>query len=384
MPIKLITGVPGAGKTLLALETVLKEVGIDSADLSVEEIRAALRAQTVRPVCVIGVEGLQPGLFDTRDDPNDWQDLEDGTLVLIDEAWKWYGSHDQARKQDDRVLKLAEHRHRGFDFILTCQQPSQLLSFLRGLVGEHVHVTRKFGTSTSVVYSWPHLVDDPNGSGYKDRASESVWTQPKAIFALYQSATLHTIKRKIPFKIWMGVGAGVLALCAVIALGFVIRSAWAQVNAAGAPASAGAPAASSASRSKSKPDQPMTAQEWTAAHTPIIKGVPWSAPVFQGASIQTNPDLLCVSSQAADGTDKSCRCYTEQATPAPVPVSVCFTYARHGVYNPYRVASKAPRPEPREDEPDAPREARGVATAPESVGDPEQGHVWGKSPNTGG
>lgn len=380
MPIKLITGVPGAGKTLLALQTLLKELGIDPAGLSLEGIKAALRAQTKRPVCVIGVEGLVPGLFDTREDPYGWQDLEDGTLVLVDEAWKWFGSHELNRKQDDRVLKLAEHRHRGFDFILTCQQPSQLLAFLRGLVGEHVHVTRKFGTATSVVYSWPHLVDDPNGMGYKDRATESVWTQPKAIFDLYQSATLHTIKRKIPWKIWAGAAAGVLAIGGAVAALYSVSTLF-DKTATAAPATAGAPVAGFPRKSARDSDSEMTAEQWTRAHEPVIAGIPWSAPVFQGAQVTTSPDLLCVSSQEPDGSHQSCRCYTEQATPQAMPTALCLTYARHGVYNPYRAVGRPQPPVEQSSEPEPSRAAVGVPGDPKVIGTGREGDMWGNDPN---
>ena len=57
MPIKAISGVPGAGKTLLALEMCLTELGIKDQS-SPEAIQRQL-PEAKRPFAVCGVEGLR-------------------------------------------------------------------------------------------------------------------------------------------------------------------------------------------------------------------------------------------------------------------------------------------------------------------------------------
>src|SRR5688572_6801210 len=199
MPIKAITGTPGAGKTLRALQELLSEAGVKDQS-SPAAISAGIQVVS-RPLVVCGVEGLVPGYFREIENPMDWQDLDDGSIVLVDEAWKWWGKHLAHIRTDPRYLALAEHRHRGFDFIITTQSPSQLQDHLRGLVGEHLHVTRKFGTSHTMCYQWPALQESPNGKSIKKEAIETHWKHPAGLYGLYKSATQHTIKRKFPKKI---------------------------------------------------------------------------------------------------------------------------------------------------------------------------------------
>lgn len=342
MPITLITGTPGAGKTLFALETLLKALKIDPAGRTPEEIKALVREQKVRPVVVIGVEGLMPGLFEEWADPLNWQDAEDGTLFLVDEVWKWLGSHDLSRKQDPRVLAFAEHRHRGMDFIFTCQMPSQLLAHIRGLVSPHFHVTRKFNTSLTLTYEWPHIVDDPNSIGMKDRAQERPFKHPKHIFDLYQSATMHTMKRRIPPKLVI-LGAGVAAMLAVV--GF---SAWRVLDGAGAligeaDAAPAAPASTtSPSRTRARADAPSSPDEWAAQFEPRIRGIPASAPAYDGQRVQDYPRVFCMVGGTFGSDTASCKCYSQQATRLDVPHGLCLVYVQNGLFDPYRRPERAP------------------------------------------
>ncbi|WP_223903055.1 zonular occludens toxin domain-containing protein, partial [Lactobacillus laiwuensis] len=127
MPIELFTGQPGNGKTALMMERL------------VAEAKAANR-----PIFAVGIDGLDPGLATVLDDARHWNDKDaegnyivpNGSLIFVDEAWKWFGHlHDATRQQTPRhVLELAEHRHRGLDFVWTTQQPNQLYPFVRGLI----------------------------------------------------------------------------------------------------------------------------------------------------------------------------------------------------------------------------------------------------------
>lgn len=335
MPITVISGTPGAGKTLLALDTILKELKINGEGMSPEEIKAAVHAQTVRPVVCIGVEGLMPDLFETWEDPYGWQDAEDGTLFLVDEAWKWFGSHDLTRKQDPRVLALAEHRHRGMDFIFTCQGPAQLIPHVRMLCSPHIHVTRKFGSTFSLVYTWPHTVDEPNSIANKDRAQEAPFTQPKHVFDLYKSATMHTIKRKIPAKLIAMVGAAVAAFAVVGVAAYFGWSALAPVvgDAGAAPAALASP--SPGARSSRSDAPPSSAEEWLAQFEPRVPGVPWSAPAYDDREPSEYPRPYCIGGDLTDAR-ADCQCFTQQGTRLPTDPMLCRLIIRDGLFDPYR------------------------------------------------
>lgn len=210
MPIELYTGQPGNGKTALMMERLVEE---------------AKRAE--RPIFAAGIDGLQDGLATVLDDPRKWNDKDadgnyvvpNGSLIFVDEAWKWYGHlHDATRQQTPKhVLDLAEHRHRGLDFVWTTQQPNQLYPFVRGLIGAHTHVVRRFGTKMIDVFRWGELNEEIKSSAKRDLAQRTTRLLPSSIFGAYKSAEVHTIKPRIPWKVMALPGLVILA----IALGWL-------------------------------------------------------------------------------------------------------------------------------------------------------------------
>ncbi|WP_237761551.1 zonular occludens toxin domain-containing protein [Stenotrophomonas maltophilia] len=148
--------------------------------LMMERLVAEAKAAN-RPIFAVGIDGLDPGLATVLDDARHWNDKDaegdyivpNGSLIFVDEAWKWFGHlHDATRQQTPRhVLELAEHRHRGLDFVWTTQQPNQLYPFVRGLIGAHSHVVRRFGTKMLDVYRWGELNEEIKSLAKRDMAS---------------------------------------------------------------------------------------------------------------------------------------------------------------------------------------------------------------------
>lgn len=331
--IKLITGLPGSGKSLSV----------------VEAIQAFKRAG--RTVYQHGVDGLKLGLAETLEDPLKWQDLPDGSVVIIDEAQKVF----PARKMTDPippVVALSEHRHRGFDFIIVTQNPMFLDSFVRRLVGEHVHCVRRFGVNGAIRYTWNECVDDPQSSTMRSRAVESPWRYPKELFGLYESATLHTVKRSIPKRL-------VFIPLAMLASGFAIwfllstMAGWAEsieeeptitdaAMVAGEPKKAGLFATSNPLVKMGQDrKQPLTTEQWAALREPRVPGVVATAPMFDQRQPTAEPELYCALSH---GKGAPCRCITEQGTVALVEYDLCRLSATVGLYNPYRRPSIGAKP----------------------------------------
>lgn len=335
MPITVITGTPGAGKTLLALELFFAELGIDAT--SEDTLRASLR-NAKRPHAIIGVEGLKPGLFNELESAMEWDDLDDGTLVLVDEAWKWWGKHLTHIRTDERYLRLAEHRHRGFDFIVTTQAPAQLQDHVRSLAGTHHHVMRKFGTSHTMRYEWAMLQESPNSPSIRKSAIEKHWSQPwKKIGWVYQSATQHTIKRKIPLKI-IAIPA---LLLAVVALGFTGFKSMASIGddvVPGARAAAGEHA--SGSNGLSQGDKVMSTEDWLLRFSPRVAHMPSSAPAYDDRPVVAEPTIACMI-----GESVGCICKTEQGTDWELPAATCKRVVLGGgIYDPFKRPGEATRP----------------------------------------
>ena len=348
MPIELYTGQPGNGKTALMMERLVEE---------------SKRAE--RPLFASGIDGLQPGLATVLDDPRDWNKRDpqtgeyivpDGALIFVDEAWKWFGHlHDATRQATPKhVLDLAEHRHRGLDFVWTTQQPNQLYPFVRGLIGAHTHVVRRFGTKMIDVFRWGELNEEVKSSAKRDLAQRTTRLLPSSIFGAYKSAELHTIKPRVPWKVMalplLVVGAAVAAYLAYAmlrpdAMAAKIAGKGAQPAQAGAPLSAG-----SASSERSDAPRWESPVAYAKAHLPRFGTMPWTAQVFDGREVTADPLLVCMSSQAGQDAqgrhqEATCTCMTEQGTAYDLSQPECRTLARRGpVYNPYRQQQQQQQP----------------------------------------
>ncbi|SMR68823.1 MULTISPECIES: zonular occludens toxin domain-containing protein [Stenotrophomonas] len=360
MPIELFTGQPGNGKTALMMERLVAEA-----------------KSAARPIFAAGIDGLDPGLATVLKDPREWNavrpgetctcnDTEsesacdahvipNGSLIFVDESWKWFGHlHDASRQQTPRhVLELAEHRHRGLDFVWTTQQPNQLYPFVRGLIGSHAHVVRRFGTKMLDVYRWGELNEEIKSLAKRDMAQRTTRLLPSQVFGQYKSAEVHTIKARIPFKVMLLPVLIVVALvCAYWAYTSLRSSDLAGGEGKEGTRSASADAAPSPFRAQgAKEDAPRwpTAAAYAKDHLPRIGTMPWTAPVFDERQARSDPQLVCMSS--LEGVDAqgvhqeaSCRCLTEQGTAYELSQPECRTLARNGpVYNPYRERSEERR-----------------------------------------
>ena len=324
-------------------------------------LREAKKAE--RPLFAGGIDGLAPGIATILKDPREWNavkpgercschDTEDsracdahvvpnGSKIYLDEAWKWFGHLQNAQRQamPGYVLELAEHRHRGIDFVWTFQQPAQIYPFARGLMGEHYHVVRRFGTSFLDVFKWEELNEDVKSSSRREAAQRTTRTLPADAWKAYKSAEVHTIKRKIPLKV-LALPAMFLAAAGLLWFGVhalrpkqpALTADVAQASGAGAPPPSNGPAGPAY----------RTAAEYAAAHQPRIATMPWSAPVFDGRKASADPELFCMSSKAGQGAngerlDDSCSCMTEQGTPYATTRAECEMVAANGApYNAYK------------------------------------------------
>jgi zona occludens toxin len=323
-PINLVTGLPGAGKTLFAIHLATK--------CKTEGLR----------VYNLNVNGLDPEIAEPWAGPiENWQDLPEKSVLLVDEAHGVFPRQPSNAKIAPHIQALAEIRHKGLRLILVDQDPSTLDVFVKRRVGSHYHLTNRTGYDSARVYSNRGCVDNPRSSGAWSVGESDMWKYPKDLFGKYKSASLHIKRRRIPRMVWV--------LAAGIA--FVVGGLWwtassftfgvdhddiaaldqtgegsASLTSAGASDIAGnifGPAAQGFG----------TAEQWANAHTPLVAGIPWSAPIWHDQLKTSVPDMHCVM------IETTCKCYTEQITPLDVERSICKAAALHGVYNPYRPRS---------------------------------------------
>lgn len=357
MPIFLVSGNPGSGKTLKVVGRILAE-------------RKAGRRVFVHGLNGLAThdkEGNEIG-WEPLPDPMTWATLPTGSLVVIDEAQgPWPASRSEV---PDAIRELSKHRHYGIDFLLTTQYPNFLSKYVRDLVDDHQHHVRRFGTPSAKVFRWQEGQEDVKGEGTRARAEVSTWMFPSALYGLYKSADAHTIKARIPRKI---IVTGVLAL-AVVAAGLF---GWVSIQDFGKggdaqAAEAAAPAAGTAANAPH--EQKRTAAQYAARMIPRVPSQPWSAPAFDDLDPGLPPRVFCASSE------ESCTCLTEQGTPWVMPDTQCRTIARWGQYDPFRGEREREQPAARAAV-GAPLGAetlhpRGIRTEPALVGGQGMGQVW--------
>lgn len=318
MPIELRTGLPGAGKTLGA----------------VEELIRLRKVSPERPLYAHGITDLRDGLAIPLDAEGvrNWKSLPAGSILFVDEVQKLMPAKRGAIDSPQWVRDLSEHRHLGLDFVFITQHPSLIDAYVRKLVDRHVHTVRVFGTSMVERWSWPICQADPNSkSAKKDAEAKTRHTYSKEAMAAYKSAELHTVQRRIPRFVFV-------AVAVLLALPLLGWAGYKAMRYAGAKASGGAPSPASSSSvpsSSAGARAPMGKEEWIKQQVPRVAGLPWSAPIFDGQKVQAQPDLYCVQYDGDHG-GKDCLCHTEQGTRATVPHAMCEAYAQGGVYNPYR------------------------------------------------
>jgi len=318
--IRFITGLPGAGKSLRLVQVI-----------------EAFLAEG-RNVYVSGLDGLQEFGWQSLPDPRNWQDLPDGSVLIVDECQKWFPTRRTA-EPPEFVRSLSEHRHHGLDFVLATQHPTMVDKYVRTLCGQHEHVIRQFGMQASRIITWTECQEDPQSLATRQRGTEALWKYPAENFPLYKSATMHTVKTRIPLRLKL------IPLLVVAAIGLL----WYGVNSIIALAHGGKPTTSAAvgaasgsvpvaaaSSGSAKAPRYANAAEYVKAQVPRVAGMPWSAPLFDDRQPVSQPDIYCIQIEGKDDEPRRCQCYSEQVTRMAMPLDRCLDIARNGVYNPFR------------------------------------------------
>jgi len=320
MPITLITGLPGHGKTLYALSRYREEA-----------------AKANRPVFHNDIKGLNiPNWHSWK--LEEWQNLPAGAIMVVDEAQFSFPTRGRGAP-DPWVERLTTHRHLGLDFVVITQNPMLLDSYVRRLVDRHFHVVRKFGTHSVTIHEFANGCKENVGTS-REGSIRHEWRFPKEVFGLYESAELHTVKRRIPARVWVMLSIPFLAAGLATFIYYRLQpSAVAErvavqsgVPIPGAEKSFGAVAGGG--RDSGGPagrgDAPLSALEYAQAFVPRVEGLPHTAPVYDSV---TQPTSAPYPAACVHMPSKSlCKCYSQQATALDVPVSLCKQIAGGGFF----------------------------------------------------
>jgi zona occludens toxin len=222
------TGLPGAGKTLYAVDKLLRPlVGAtvmhEDAEGNTVEVKRVIYSNInglllEHQKIGAGAPWIHDGKTDTWSQPaggdkfglNNWHEwAKPGSVIVYDEIQKPWPLAAAGSKVPPCITALETHRHMGVDFIVMTQHPMLIHANLVRLVGRHLHIRRMGNMGLAIVYEWDSC---SRTLLYKNAFAKSPYRYAKDVFQLYKSAELHTKQpRKMPSLVW-GVGMGLAAM----------------------------------------------------------------------------------------------------------------------------------------------------------------------------
>lgn len=304
--ITLITGQPGAGKTLRTIWMV-----------------EDLRKRENRTVYYSGITDLALPWTELAA-PEKWYDCPLGSIIVIDECQRLFRPRSNGSTVPESVAAMETHRHKGLDIFLVTQHPMLLDSNIRRLVGTHVHVMRAFGAHAARVHQWGEVRENCDKS--RTGSQSALWKYPKEVFSYYKSAELHTHKFRFPPRLlFLVLGPLLLAGLIYYLASHLMGLGDKKKPSAGlldARASEQTTLESYASGSIRRP------QDWIAAHQPRLPGVPHTAPAYDDVTRPAHAPHPAGCVQIAD----DCRCYSEQGTALAMLPDICASLVKTGFF----------------------------------------------------
>ena len=306
--ITIISGLPGNGKTLYAVHLM------------------RLAKSEGRLVLAKNVSGLDSSLATDWPHPmEEWKSIPPGAILFVDESQDFLATQGKGGSPE-WVKDFSKVRHGGIELVFITQDPRFLDPWVRRLCNRHIHVMRKMGMQMAVLHEWDRVQDNPVDYHSLQSSTKTVWKYPKELFALYKSANIHTVKRRIPRKVFFLVAAVVVTICLIVYAAKLIFHP--------APTEAAKAATASAAMAKGSGVK-VSAGDYAARFTPAVASMPWSAPAYSDLKPTDFPVLYCMDSE-----EKGCRCFTQQITRYYIDEKICKVIVRDGVYDPFESQRK--------------------------------------------
>ncbi|MGY3872711.1 zonular occludens toxin domain-containing protein [Aeromonas dhakensis] len=311
--ITLITGVPGAGKTLYAVDQILVP-----------------ESKTERPLFIDGIPDLLIR-HEPAPDPLTWPDwAPEGAHIVIDEVQRIWRPEAAGKAIPESIAQLETHRHRGLDFTIMTQHPSFLHANVRKLVGRHIHVRR---TPLGVyVYEYSECVGNPD-TAYRNALTKVRWPHPKRSFGVYKSASIHQkVKYRIPRALIVFICC--VALIALLGSRLYFRLFGEPDKPLPTPSTAQSTTPNQSPPSSLPPriEEPDIREKFI----PRIQGEPETAPAYDHLrNIVTMPVVAACIADA-----DRCWCYTQQMTKVDMSEAQCRDRVKRGAFDPYRDATE--------------------------------------------
>lgn len=300
--ITLITGQPGAGKTLFSLYQV-----------------KTLSEKENRPVYYSGIKDLNLP-WSELDDAADWHKCPTGAIIVIDECQRAFRPRGHGTNVPEAVAKFETHRHNGHDVFLITQHPMLLDSNIRRLIGRHCHVMRAFGAKAANVHEWGEVREQCDKS--RSGSMETLWKYPQEVFTWYKSAEVHTHRFKLPPRLLF-----ILALPVLLAACVYVVYQWWKPRHEGENIKQGVTATATGAHSVAS-GQIKDRVAYLEERTPRIAGLPHTAPVYDNVTTPTEAPIPVGCLQTAT----RCRCIDQQGVDYATDDATCSHIVKHGIF----------------------------------------------------
>jgi len=303
--ITLITGLPRNGKSLYSIDTIQKYSLAEN-----------------RPVFYHNIDGLTLP-WTKIDDPEKWFELPIGSIIVFDEAQIVFRPSSSTATIPKFISELEVHGHYGHDIFILTQHPMFVHSHIRRLANRHYHVVRFLGFDKATIHEFQKTRDncDKNTSG----SIEHHYLYNKSLYGAYKSADLHTIKKRIPFRLIL------LLILPFVLIGIIYAGYTSLISIS--EKNEQTPETVTDQSTSSQPSNSLPAQppvlSYIESRMPVVQGLPHTAPIYAKA---TEPVRAPYPAACVVMASKGCHCYTDQATKLDVPLDICMQIVKTGFY----------------------------------------------------
>jgi zona occludens toxin len=248
-------------------------------------------------------------------------------VIFIDEIQRLARPRPASQKPPDWIAALETHRHQGVDFVIITQHPQLIDVNIRRLCGQHIHMRRMWGRARAITYTWDHC-----GSPESPKSAQvGTWGYKKWGYKLYKSSEMHTKSGiKMPPIVWI---LGLVLLSLPFAGYFVSQrmlTRFGGTTVPGVPATVGQLAGAPGQT----PGTPQLTGPGSAPVVPRIRDMhdPGDRPMYDDKrEIVAAPRVAgCIRT-----VKLGCTCYTQNATPVPMPKDMCEDRLAVPKFDPY-------------------------------------------------
>lgn len=324
--IYLFTGSNGSGKTLNSIKFICEELN-PNGDRAVFYYAPESQPIGIKEAGVLDWQSIDINTC------REWYELPEGSIVLVDEfrhVWPWRSHKDKIPESVDR---LAEHRSKGFDFVLTAQKPaSQFDPAIQGFIEEHRHLEGVSGSKKSRHFVYQTFCSSPMNPPKLQVPDVSTHSFDKKYFDYYRSASLHTHKDRLPYKKLIPLALAVLLIPALFMF------AWSTLT-NDEPESDHVAAADFSPMDFYSGISSKPVDDYFEMRTPRVPGLPHTAPIYDEIMeplIAPKP-AACVFFHERHG---DCKCWSQQATPIEVSPDFCLNAVKYGWFDDTRDPDK--------------------------------------------